>query len=96
MALGTIQILFYKKDEEISVLIHSNCLRHTKKFRKHTLKFTNFHSFHLAEKVFKKNKKKSDLTLIEINVICEVPIYFKNTKKGKFKKKIIKINFNLC
>jgi hypothetical protein len=30
--------------------------------------------------------KKSDLTLIKINVICEVPIYFKNTKKKKKKK----------
>ena len=25
-------------------------------------------------------KKKSDLTLIEINVICEVPFYFMNIK----------------
>ena len=33
--------------------------------------------------------KKSDLTLIEINIICEVPIYFKNTKKKNNKKKKI-------
>ena len=31
-----------------------------------------------------KHVKKFDLTLIEINVICEVPIYFKNTKKNFF------------
>ncbi len=46
--------------------------------------------------------KKSDLTLIEINVICEVPIYFKNTKKKKIQKikkisiKLKSIFFNLC
>ena len=37
-------------------------------------------------------QKKSDLTLIDINVICEVPIYFKNTKK-KVKKNINVFNF---
>jgi len=28
--------------------------------------------------IYVKNIKKSDLTLIEINVICEVPFYFIN------------------
>jgi len=38
------------------------------------------------KKTFFELKTKSDLTLIEINVICEVPIYFKNTKKKKIQK----------
>ena len=37
-------------------------------------------------RVFVKYIKKCDLTLIEINVICEVPIYYKNTKKKKLQK----------
>ena len=37
--------------------------------------------------------KKCDLTLIEINVMCEVPIYFKKTKKNITKKKFPKKKF---
>ncbi len=40
-----------------------------------------------SNKVLTIKKMKIGLTLIEINVICEVPMYFKNTNKGKFKQK---------
>ena len=39
----------------------------------------------MMSKIHVKIFEKCDLTLIEINVICEVPIYFKNKKKSRKK-----------
>ena len=68
------------RDIEVSIKLGDRCSN-----------LIRFYGAIFAEVYHLNSNKKSDLTLIKINVICEVPIYF------KIQKKIIKINvFNLC